>query len=130
MRNQPWQVRQGDVFLAELTDADLTDARPVSGDGAQGILARGEATGHMHRLEDLDGIILKRMVINRAERLIIDTRGRTEPTRLIHGPKGRLVEVKPGEKPMTHRPIEIPPGKVIQVILQREGSDDPRLVRD
>ena len=46
-------IRQGDVFVIPATIP--TGTRPVARDNGRLILAYGEATGHSHRIEEIEG---------------------------------------------------------------------------
>jgi hypothetical protein len=98
--------RQGDVLLVPVTAAPK-DATPRS-PGARGhVLMEGEATGHAHTIEAVDGVSL--VTAEQAEELrmwlLVET---AEPVDLVHE---------------EHATLAIPPG-TYEVIRQQEYTPE------
>lgn len=82
-----FQARQGDVFVEQI-NAIPANATPVERQGDV-VLARGEATGHAHRIvASLDAVD----VLQEAERIILNVRHPVTITHEEHGP----VTLQPG----------------------------------
>lgn len=94
-----FQARQGDIFVEQIK-AVPANATPVEREGDV-ILARGEATGHAHRIAaPLDAVD----VLQEAERIILNVRA---PVTITHE---------------EHRPITLQPG-IYASFVQREYDD-------
>jgi hypothetical protein len=95
--------RQGDVLLVRM-DGQKPEAQETVKDG---VLARGEATGHAHRIapEDLQAGKAKVFYMAEPRRMIVEA---FEPVRLVHE---------------EHKPITLAPG-VYEVRLQREYTPE------
>lgn len=101
-------VRQGDVLLIKLDSVDLTGAKQEVPEGNYYILAKGEATGHAHK-------ILKRLT-----------------TLYLLGEFKRILDVKVRAQVQheEHGNLELDPG-LYQVVQQREYRPEGiRNVRD
>lgn len=99
------QYRQGDLLFDTMGDAVALSGTPRP----DGVIARGEATGHAHRFEDLTA----GAVFERAGRLYVKVVA--ESARIVHE---------------EHGPINLPKG-VYRVVRQREfDSGWERTVRD
>lgn len=91
------QYRQGDVLFERADEPD--HLIPVR--GWDGVIVRGEATGHAHRLADLAAGFL-------------EERDGTFYLR-VRAPVARIVHEE-------HKPVELPQG-VYKVVRQREWTD-------
>jgi hypothetical protein len=104
------QIRQGDVLLVRVSDADDERVAPrmrrladVPREAGRLVLAEGEATGHAHAIDD------------ESARLVSDGEAE-ELYLLVYG--SRPVWLQHDE----HDPLEIPPG-IYQVVRQREYQE-------
>lgn len=90
--------RQGDIFFVRLEETlNLKDAAPIK----TGVIARGEQTGHMHRISNsslTDGAILARLGSS------MYLRSPEVGTTIVHD---------------EHGPIQLP-GGIYAVVIQRE----------
>ncbi|OGR90318.1 MAG: hypothetical protein A2V88_16955 [Elusimicrobia bacterium RBG_16_66_12] len=85
MKNEYYQ--QGDVIIERVEVA--LSGKPVPPEGGRLILAKGEATGHAHAIEDIAGVAL------------------------VNGPDGNLYLMLPGKRSVVHdehKTIVIPAG--------------------
>jgi len=89
--------RQGDVFIAAIAAIPAAARRQ-----AHGVLVEGEATGHSHRVEDLDTA----EVFQGRQELYVRVRG--DAARIVH---------------QEHGPITLPRG-LYRVWKQREFAPD------
>jgi hypothetical protein len=104
-QSQPFQARQGDVFIERIDDLP-TDLTEVKCDPRGVVLAEGEATGHHHR---------------------IGPRFRTAKLYTGGEDGARFLSVA-GKAPVAltheeHSPVKLPPGNY-RVLIQREYSPD------
>src|SRR4051794_38980262 len=59
----PWQARQGDLWLAGVDEELPAGATHVPREGGRIVLARGEATGHVHAVDDPDIDCMRRRAL-------------------------------------------------------------------
>lgn len=137
-------IRQGDVLFIPVGGLDYVEARwPSRGDKWQrpedvrdGIIQRGEATGHDHRLSpeslvgDDEGMgrrsFLKRIGIGAGSLLFLIT-GAAGAKVIQSGNPGEVEGVD------LHRPVELDADTTYQAVLAREfdyGADEARYVSD
>lgn len=94
-------ARQGDVGIIKREDVDITEAKKVSLDGEDIILAEGEATGHAHRVAAR--CLAALYVLEQARLLHVE-----KPTKITHE---------------EHNEIILEPG-VYEVVQQREYTPE------
>ena len=53
----PWQARQGDIWLVRVDEELPAGVIRVPREGGRVVLARGEATGHVHAVDDSQAVL-------------------------------------------------------------------------
>ena len=107
MRNPPRMYRQGDLLFVAVEEDGIRPLKRTARTIRNGVLQRGEATGHAHRIDPRDLSKAKVYLLAGSRRIVIEA---VESVRVTHE---------------EHKPLTLPPGHW-EVRRQREYSPEWR----